>query len=228
VDRRRHDAGETERDLKTVQLISLPVSPFAARVRIALRAKGLDAEIVPPPAGWPHNTQYRDISPMGRVPALLLDDGETIWESAVIVEALEDLFPNAPPLLPREPLARARARLLVRCADLYLMPPMVALAGQADEQEARRRVEDLLDALNVVDRMLEDGPYAVGGMLTIADCALAPVLFASRVTGERLGIDLAAGLPALTTYAAALQDDQHIAPVLAEMEEGLRRLVRTA
>lgn len=211
-----------------MQLISLPVSPFAARVRIALHAKGLDAQIVPPPAGWPHNSQYRDISPMGRVPALILDDGEAIWESAVILEALEDLFPDAPPLLPREPLARARARLLVRHADLYLMPPMVALGAPLDEREARRRVEDLLDALAVLDRLLPGGPYAVGDRLTFADCALAPALFAARVTGERLCLDLAVGLPAVTAYAAAVREDPHVARVVAEMEEGLARLIRSA
>lgn len=211
-----------------MELISLPVSPFAARVRIALRAKGLDVEIVPPPAGWPNNPQYRDISPMGRVPVLILDDGEAIWESAVILEALEDLLPDALPLLPRDPLARARARLLVRHADNYLMPPMVALARQQGEAETRRLLEDLIDALSVLERLLERGRYAVGDELTIADCALAPVLFAARVTGDRLGLDLADGLPAVTSYAASIADDDHVAAVLAEMEEGLARLVRVA
>ncbi len=68
-----------------MQVISLPVSPFAARVRIAIRAKDLDVDIASPPAGWPNNPQYRDINPMGRVLALILDDGEAIWESAVIL-----------------------------------------------------------------------------------------------------------------------------------------------
>lgn len=211
-----------------MQLISLPVSPFAARVRIALHAKGLEADIVPPPAGWPNNRQYRDISPMGRVPVLILEDGEAIWESAVILETLEELFPETTPLLPREVLDRARARLLVRHADLYLMPPMVALANQPDPQAARRLVEDLIDALTVLDGLLDGGGYAVGQALSFADCALAPVLFAARVTGERLGVDLAVGLPAVTAYAASVGEDPHVAAVLAEMEDGLRRLVRTA
>lgn len=211
-----------------MQLISLPVSPFAARVRIAQRAKGLDVEIVPPPASRPNNPQYRAISPIGRVPVLILDDGEAIWESAVILEALEDMFPGTRRLLPQESLARARARLLVRHADRYLMPPMVALAGQPDELKARHLVEELLDALTVLDRLLEGARYAVGEALTIADCALAPVLFAARVTGARLGLDLTAGLPAVAAYAVAVAGDPHAAAVLAEMEAGLARLTRTA
>lgn len=208
-----------------MQLISLPVSPFAARVRIACYAKGLRVAVVPPPAGWPNNPQFRQVSPTGRVPVLILDGGEAIWESAVILEALEELFPEEAPLLPRDPLARARARLLVRHVDLYLMPPMVELAKPQSDGETRRLVERLLDGLTVVDGLLDGGgSYALGDQLTIADCALAPALFAARVTGDRLGLDLISGLPDVYACWTAAARNDHVARVLAEMEDGLRRL----
>ena len=56
-----------------MQLISLPVSPFAARVRIALYAKELDVTVVSPPAGWP--LSRHSLGPIGRVPVLICDDG---------------------------------------------------------------------------------------------------------------------------------------------------------
>ncbi|WP_172448430.1 glutathione S-transferase family protein [Caulobacter mirabilis] len=209
-----------------MQLISLPVSPFAARVRIAIRAKRLDIQITPPPAGWPNDARFRDINPMGRIPVLILGDGEAIWESAVILETLEELFPAAPPLLPPGVLARARARLLVRCADHELMPPMIALAAQPDEPETRRLVGRLVDGLAILDGLIDGGPYAVGDRLSFADCALAPALFAARVTGERLGIDLLDSTPNVADYAAAVAEDASVVHVLAEMEDGLSRLVR--
>ena len=209
-----------------MQLISLPVSPFAARVRVAIYAKGLAIEIVPPPAGWPNNPQFRDVSPTGRLPVLTLDDGEAIWESAVILEVLEELFPDAPPLLPSSILERARTRLLVRHTDLYLMPPMVALSQAQQERENRRLVEQLIDGLTILDDLIDGGAYAVGEALSFADCALAPALFAARVTGDRLGIDLIEAAPRVAAYAAAIGQDEHIARVLTEMEDGLRRLVR--
>src|SRR6478735_4417671 len=89
------DRGRRRRRISELHLISLPVSPFAARVRLSIYAKALQVEIVPPPAGWPNNPQFRDISPMGRVPVLILEDGEPVWESAVILEFLEDAFPGA-------------------------------------------------------------------------------------------------------------------------------------
>lgn len=208
-----------------MQLISLPASPYATRVRIALRAKGLDVEIAPPPPGWPSDRRFRDISPTGRVPVLILDDGEAIWESAVILELLEELFPDAPPLLPADVLERARARQLVRVADLYLMPPMVALATPQSPTENRRSFEQLTDALAMLDDLLGDGPYAVGGSLSHADCAIAPALLAARVTGGRLGIDPIESLPRVEGYARAVIRDEHVALALVEMQEGIRRLV---
>lgn len=204
-----------------MQLISLPVSPFAARVRIAIRAKGLAVEIVPPPPGWPHDRGFRDISPTGRVPVLILDDGEVVGESAVILEFLEEMFPERP-LLPRHPLDRARVRTLIRHADLYLMPPMAGLAGPYEDREGRKLVGRLVDALEVLEGLLGDE----GEDLTLADCALAPVLFAVEVTGRRLGLDLVGSLPTVAAYQARIGEDERVAVVMAEMREGLRTLVQ--
>ena len=211
-----------------MQLISLPVSPFAARVRIAIYAKALDVEVGPPPAGWPNSSQFRDVSPTGRVPVLILDDGEAVWESAVILELLEELFPNARKLLPPDVLGRAKARLLVRHTDLYLMPPMVALAQPQEQREMCRLVEQLSDGLAILDRLVGSGTYGFGDELSIADCALAPALFAANVTGERLGIDLIEAAPGVAAYSRRVRQDHHVARVLAEMDDGLLRLTRTS
>ncbi len=206
-----------------MRLISLPVSPFAARVRIAIRAKGLDVEIVPPPPGWATHPGFRDLSPAGRVPVLILDDGETVADSAVILEFLEEMFPGRR-LLPRDPRDRARIRFLVRHADLALMPPMTVLARPQEAAEVRRQVEQLVEGLEVLERLVDGEDHD----LTLADCALAPVLFAAEVTGQRLGLDLIAGLPGVDAYRAAIAQNEAVAVVLDEMRDGLRTLIRTA
>ena len=208
-----------------MQLISLPVSPFAARVRIGIYAKGLDVEVAPPPAGWPRSRQFREINPTGRIPVLLLDDGSAIQESSVILEYFEEQFPDARPLLSGDPRRRARSRLLSRVADLYLMPPMIRLAEpDCDDRQRERLVTELLDGLTVLDALLEGDRYAAGRELTVADCALAPVLFAVGITGARLRSDLLERVPRVRGYAEAVRQDEHVARVLAEMEAGLRHL----
>src|SRR5258708_7476498 len=118
-----------------MQLISLPVSPFAGRVRIAIYAKELDVVIVPPPTGWPY-VAHRRIGPIDRVPVLLCDD-DVIPESQVILEYLEERFPDAVRLLPPIARERARARLIARVVDLYVMPPLVLLARPHTSVEER-------------------------------------------------------------------------------------------
>jgi glutathione S-transferase len=211
-----------------MDLISLPVSPFAARVRIAIYAKGLPIDLIPPPADWRGNRGFRDLSPTGRVP-VLLDDRGPIWESAVLLDYLEERFPDAPSLMPVDVFDRAMARLIVRHVDLYLMPPMVALAEpRTDPARSRRAVEELLDGVTMLEGLLRGERYALGDRLTIADCALAPALFAIRVTADRLGMDLVEPASIIDAYARSSQADPHVARVIAEMEAGLRQLVRVS
>jgi glutathione S-transferase len=202
-----------------MQLISLPVSPFAARVRIALYAKELDVTVVPPPAGWPHS--LHSLGPIGRVPVLICDDG-VIPESQVILEYLEEAFPNTRPLLPRSLEERARVRLISRVVDLYLMPPIVALAN-SNGREAQQ-VHAMAEALGVLDDQIGNGACAVDETLTLADCALAPALFATLVTGRRLGFGPLDENPNLERYASTIERQEPVERVLLEMAEGLKRI----
>jgi glutathione S-transferase len=199
-----------------MQLTNLPVSPFAARVRIAIYAKKLDVTFVPPPAGWPSVWDQR-LGVIGRVPVLISDNG-VIPESQVILEYLEERFPGTRSLLPRDAEGRARVRLLSRLVDLYLMPPVVSMANGEHE-----RLNDVLEALQILDDLV-DTPYAAGSDLSLADCAVAPALFATRVTSERHCIDVFAKYKTLGRYGAAVEQDKDVGRVLLEMQEGLDRL----
>lgn len=102
-----------------MKLYSLPLSPFASRVRLALYRKGLhEVEIVAPPDGGTKGDAFLAINPMGQVPTLEFDDGFALPESATILEYLEDAFPE-PSLRPADKRDLARARLFLRLPDLY-------------------------------------------------------------------------------------------------------------
>lgn len=211
-----------------MDLVSLPVSPFAARVRIAIHAKGLPIDVIPPPSNWRDSPHFRDLSPTGRIP-VLLDERGPIWESAVLLEYLEERFPDAPPLMPVDAYDRAMARLIVRHVDLYLMPPMVLLAQpRTDEAGARRTVEELLNGVTLLEDLVQGPRYALCDRLTIADCALTPALFALRVTADRLGMDLIAPGSIVDGYARSSREDPSVARVIDEMEQGLRHLVQVS
>ncbi len=112
-----------------LKLYSRHASPFASRCRIQVYAKNLPIELVEVPA--PNPEEYRALNPIGKVPALDLGDGNIIPESQVICEFLEARFPE-PPLLPKDPETRARAAVLSRLADLYILPLFDPLADQLD------------------------------------------------------------------------------------------------
>ncbi|HEY4346455.1 MAG TPA: glutathione S-transferase family protein [Gaiellaceae bacterium] len=112
--------------------------PYCARVRLALAEKAVSFETVAidlqdRPA-WIY-----DLNPTGRVP--VLDDGFVLAESAVIMEYLEERFPE-PPLLPADPAGRARARLMLLRFDALLGDDYYAYR-RGDPNELGRKLDEL-------------------------------------------------------------------------------------
>jgi glutathione S-transferase len=88
------------------------------------------------PSGEHKRPEYLAINPVGKVPALI-DDGIIVHDSTIINEYLEDTRPQHP-LLPRDPVKRARARAFEDYADAYLMPSLFKIFGQMRKPEEER------------------------------------------------------------------------------------------
>ena len=132
-----------------MKLYQTYTSPFPTRVRLVLYAKGLAPEIIEPP-GFHATTEskgdYFDINPIGRVPALVTDDGRALPESEVICEYLEDAYPD-PPTLPPDPWGRAQVRLISRLCDFYLvmaMRPLFTASGMSRRRWDRAAIDRAL------------------------------------------------------------------------------------
>ncbi len=211
-----------------MKLYQLDLSPFASRVRIQLYAKGLDVELADPPGGL-SSDEYKKINPTGRVPALEVD-GTVIPESTVILEYLEDRFPE-PSLRPAEAPDRARARLIARCTDLYVAPPLLALFGQRDPatrdaKVVEEKLGELRSAFDLVEGFLAPGPYAVGATLSLADCTLFPIFFfATRLLPLLGDKDPMAERPRLSAWWEAVRKDEAVAKVNGEMEKALQEFL---
>ena len=96
-----------------MKLYSYFRSSAAYRVRIALNLKGLAYETVPvhlvKEGGHNRRPEFRAINPQMRVPALVVPTGDVLIQSLAIIEYLDETHPE-PPLLPKDPIARAQAR----------------------------------------------------------------------------------------------------------------------
>jgi len=173
------------------------VSPFVRKVRVFLAEKGLDYEHeqVNPfaaPPGW------RDISPLGRIPAFQ-DDGRVINDSSVICAYLEKRFP-APALYPSDPYDYARAVWFEEYMDGGVVPlvgpkvffPLVlqplfsggkAPSAEAEALAVKTFEEDAAPMFAYLEKELGDRDYFVGNQLTIADITVAATLVNARHAG---------------------------------------------
>ncbi|MGH0037994.1 MAG: glutathione S-transferase family protein [Myxococcota bacterium] len=165
-------------------LYQADLSPYAARVRIQLRAKGIEEKVkLELPPGGMSSDEYKQINPTGKIPALRIGD-TVISESATICELLEDLHPE-PPLLPADPVARAQVRMLVRLNDLYVCSPMFKTLphlGSGNREWVQTLASEVETGLQWVDSYrIRSGragsEFAIGDALSLADCALVGALF---------------------------------------------------
>jgi glutathione S-transferase len=134
-----------------VRLVDAPRCPYCARVRIALAEKGLEPEVIEVDLSDRPHWLLELNPPSGRVP--VLDDGFTLPESEVIMEYLDDRYPERP-LLPASLEERARARFLVNRFDDLLGRDYYAFRrGDPNELEGR------LGALEVDQSLYADVAY---------------------------------------------------------------------
>lgn len=213
-----------------MKLYSLDLSPFAARVRAAIYAKGLNVEIVKPEADWRTSLAYRKLNPLVRVPLLVLDDGSPLPESAVIVEYLEDAYPE-PSLRPKPPKDLARVRFITQVGEYYVLPEVYGLFGvldskHRDEHAVSAQLSKLERNLRELDSLLQPGEYAFGNRITMADLWLTPLRFSLE------GLmrfwprpDLLDGYESLVAYADVARRDPHLGKVWNEMEAGYKEFM---
>ena len=152
--------------------------PYCARVRIVLVEKRVEVDVVEIDLAHRPAWLY-EMNPSGKVP-VLEEDGRPLPESAVIMEFLEERYPE-PPLLPADPADRAFARLQV-FRDDELTDPYYAF--RRGEDGAR---EQLDAALARLDGALAERAYLGGADFGLADIAYVPWLLRAR---EVLEVDL--------------------------------------
>lgn len=100
-----------------MQLLFSPTSPYVRKVRVFAIEKGLDARIELKDANpWPDPAAVSAFNPLGKVPALVLDDGSALYDSPVICEYLDSLVPDRP-LIPASGPARWRTLRQQALAD---------------------------------------------------------------------------------------------------------------
>jgi maleylacetoacetate isomerase len=174
-----------------VKLYSYFRSSAAYRVRIALNLKGLPYEMdfvhLTKDGGRQHSAEFNAVNPAKLVPALRLDSGDVLTQSLAIIDYLDETHPQ-PPLLPVDPLQRAKVRavaLTIAC-DIHPIDNLRVL--QYLKRTLKHEQSDIdawyhhwiIQGFNAIEAAIAPGPHCFGAQVTLADICLVPQVFNAR------------------------------------------------
>lgn len=190
----------------TLELFTARVCPYAHRTRLVLLEKGLDAAL--------HEIDFKnkskrflEVSPYGRVPALV-HDGVVVYESAIINEYLDEVFPT-PRLMPAAPALKAFTRIWIDYLDHQVLDDYYDLIKARDAAAAAALKAKVEDRFRVIERdglarHGGAGPYWLGAEASLLDFAYYP--FFERLPAWRhyRGVDVPADCGRLRAWMAAM------------------------
>ncbi|HTP62675.1 MAG TPA: glutathione S-transferase N-terminal domain-containing protein [Burkholderiales bacterium] len=203
-----------------IKICGFRISNYHNKVLIALLEKGVpfeeDCNVKPS-----QSPEYLALSPMGKVPFAEVN-GARLSESEVILEYLEEAYPQKP-LLPKDPLARAKVRELVTVIELHL--ELVArrlygsafFGGTASDSTKQSVEKDLAKGMRAFKALAKFDPFVAGAEFTLADCAAAVHLpLVSLSTKLTYGRDFLDELPQAKPYLKMLGALPSVAKVNAD------------
>jgi glutathione S-transferase len=208
-----------------LELVSHHLCPFVQRAAIVLAEKG--APFTRTYVDLAHKPDwFLAISPLGKVPLLRVDGADTIFESAVICEYLDETI--APRLHPEPPLQRARERSFAEFASATLND-ISGLYNALDAGAFEAKLVELRRKFAYLERALDPaGPWFAGARFGIVDAAFGPVFRYFDVIDAVLDERLTARLPRLAAWRAALSARPSVRNAVApDYPDRLRKFLET-
>ena len=208
-------------------LYHLPLSPFSRKVRIALKEKGIEFQLVAEKV-WERRPEFLALNPAGLVPVLVEPDGKVLCDSQAICEYLDEVFPDRR-LLGFDPAGRAETRRLVFWFDgkfnhevtdnllgEKLMKRFMGL-GEPDSARIRQGFVNLARHLEYIAELSERRRWLAGDDFSLADIAAAAQISTLDYIGDVPWEDY----PPVKDWYARVKSRPSFRPILADHIPGL-------
>lgn len=204
-----------------MKLYGAIASPYVVRVLMYAKIKGVDLAVSETPGGM-KSAEHLRLNPIGKVPTMEVN-GQGIAESTVMCDYLEDAYTQKSGL-PKDPLDRAKSRLVARLVDLYLATAVSTFFRQMnpakrDAQAVETASAEVAKVFGYIEHFMGPGPFVVGATPTLGDCALAPYMILFKlVVGANFPsvVDPTAGTGRLATWWKAVNGMPELKALLDE------------
>jgi glutathione S-transferase len=216
--------------MSEIEIYSAVLCPFAHRSRLTLIEKGVPFNLIEIDLqNKPAN--FGEISPYGKVP-VLKHGNHLVWESAIINEYLNEAFLD-PPLLPKEPIQRAQARIWINFADSRLFATSHKLLVSQNPQQQTESVKDLTEHLRFIEheglqKLSAEGPYWFGAEISLVDLTYYPWFEQLTVLEHFRGFQLPTGLDRLKQWWETVANRESVRSIANSQEFYLERYARLA
>ena len=166
-----------------MKLIGSPASPYARKVRVVMAEKKLDYQYVIDDV-WAADCAIVESNPLGKVPCLVMEGGEAVFDSRVIVEYLDTLSPVGK-LIPALGRERAEVKTWEALADGLLDAALLirmefVFKGRSDEQRCQSWIDRQIGKINAVLKVMSTGlgdkPFCSGVHFSLSDVAVGCAL----------------------------------------------------
>ncbi|MEH1939904.1 MAG: glutathione S-transferase family protein [Nostoc sp.] len=209
--------------MSNIQLYFAKASTFSQRTRVVLLEKGID--FTPVEIDLQNKPdEYTQISRYGKVPAIKHGDVE-IYESAIINEYLDEVFPE-PPLLPRDPAAKAIARIWIDYANTRFVPAFNKFLRGKDSQEQEQGRKEFTEALLYIEEELGKGDYLLGDQFSLVDISFYPWFERLPLLEHFRKFTLPTQTSGLQTWWNLVRDRQSIQAVANPVDFYLQRFAK--
>jgi len=185
--------------------------PQSHRTRIVLHEKDVECQVVEVDVRKKPR-EIGELNPYNTVPTMV-DRDLVLYDSHIINEYLDERLPH-PPLMPVDPVSRAKARLMLMRFDRDWYNLLPDLTG-SDKKRMQNARNTLRDGLTVISPVFKEQAFILGAEFSLVDCALAPILWRLPLYGIELPrqakpiLDYAERLFARKSFKLSLTDAEH-------------------